>query len=528
MKRLTILFLLMLSTVMAPAQSKRTTYTGVIKGYSSNLGFKTAQIIVDNVVTGLYDMYLINIASDGSFTVDFPLGMNKECWVSFPFFNSAVYFEPGEKVIQDFDIGDAAKVTSFFKGHVATTNNDINKVRSIFSYNWDSIFSDIYQFTPEQYKAYFLQMQSRKLAALDSIKKRESLNATAYRLAVNDIKYSIAGILMEYNYNREAAYRRKNNIGFVSRTPVLKTVKLDPGYYDFLQKLRYNDPSVMDVYDYYQFINKLKFLDLIYDKAGRLDFTKEINEIKQLNTSDSSIIKTLKHYERLMSLNATEPGTLEKARPVVLKSLLKTNITLELELMSLQDTCQNIDYKKMPLSDNALTRLKTHLKNPYLFPEVLQLNNKVKQAIEASKTQAGYTDNETPRVAADSVFDKIINKYKGKVVFIDFWATWCGPCRIGIQEMAPLKSELKDEDIVFLYITNQTSPEKTYRVMIPGIKGEHYRLTEDEYNVLVNRFQINGIPHYAIANKKGIVIENGSHWIDTEKLKVRLRELEKE
>lgn len=60
--------------------------------------------------------------------------------------------------------------------------------------------------------------------------------------------------------------------------------------------------------------------------------------------------------------------------------------------------------------------------------------------------------------------------------------------------------------------------------MRPGIKGEHYRLTADEYSVLAKRFQINGIPHYAIANKKGIVVENGSHSIDTEKFYTLLSE----
>ncbi|PWG80722.1 TlpA family protein disulfide reductase [Pararcticibacter amylolyticus] len=527
MKKLLFLLSLMLSTAMA--QTKTTTYTGTIKGYTSNAGFKTGKIYVTNVVTGVDDMYLIDVAPEGTFTVDFPLRMNKECWVSFPFFNGIVYFESGKKVVQDFDITNTAKVTSVFKGYVATTNNDLNKVRPIFSYDWDAIYSDIYQSTPEQYKAYFLQLQSQKLTAIDSMRKNKGLNATACRLATDNIKYEIAGTLIYYNDTREVAYRKKNNIAFTSRTPVLKKVKLDSAYYSFLRSLKYNDPSAMAAFNYKMFINRLMFLDLIYDKAGRIDYTKEINDLKQRgDTTDRKIRESIEALEKSMLYNATVPGTMEKARPVVLKSLLNTDITLELELMDLQDVCQNINNNKMPLSDKALARLKARLKHPYLFTEVLQLNNKVKQAIEASKAQTGYTNNETPGTVADSVFDKIMNKYKGKVVFIDFWATWCSPCLEGIQEMAPLKAELKDENIVFLYITNNTSPEKTYSVMSPGIKGEHYRVTSDEYNVLSERFRINGIPHYAIANKKGIVVDSNFHWTDHEKLKEKLLQMTKE
>ena len=528
MKKLILLFLFILSVLITQAQAKNTVYTGTIKGYSSSMGFKTGTLYLLNVVTGVGETYLIEIAPDGTYMLDFPLNTGKECWISFPFFNGSVYFQPGKKLIHDFDITDVPKVSSRFKGDAETINNEINKVRALFSYNWDSIYSDIHALSPEQYKSYMLGIQSQKLASLDSVRKSEGMSVTSYRLARDKINYSIAAILMNYNDNRESAYRIKNNIGFASRAPVLKRVKLEPGYYDFLRNLRYNNPSAMAVYDYNPFINTLKFLDLIYDKAGRIDYTKEIEELKKRDTSDNNIKRTIDHMVEAMNRNATVPGTVDKARPEVLRELLQTNITLELELMRLQDTCRNINDNKIPLSEDAIARVKAGLKKPYLFPEVLQLNNKVKQVAELSKTQTGYSNNKTPEVAVDSIFDTIIDRYKGKVIFIDFWATWCGPCLDGIKQVAPMKSELADRDVVFLYITNHSSPETAYKVMITGIKGEHYRLTTDEYNVLAKRFQINGIPHYAIANKKGIVVDNDFHFAGPEKLKARLVQLEAE
>jgi thiol-disulfide isomerase/thioredoxin len=532
MKRILVLVCLLLSVYLVSAQSKKVTYTGTIKGYSTNMGFRTAKLLVNSLVTGLQEMNLIDIQPDGTFSTSFYLLRGQECYVAFPFFNAYVYFEPGKKIVQDFDIADVPKVSSVFKGDgkLALINNDINKVRPILQdYNWDTIYANVYQLTPEQYKAYFLKMRERKLSMIDSVAKEEGMSKVSYELAQKNVQYQIGYNLIQYNYFLDVAYRTKHKLPFTSKKPGLAPINLNISYYDFLKEMKY-DKAAMESFNYFIFFNLLMHIDPIYDEAGRKDYTAEIKMLKTKDTTDKDIKATLAHLENMAWRNPTEAGTLEKARPIVLKRLLNNDISLGLELMYLQTVSQCLNDQKDTLSAVEFAGVKSKIKNKFLLADVAQLNDKIKESIRSIRTQTGYTYNQlSTSLPADGFFVKLIYKYKGKAVFIDFWATWCAPCLISIKEMAPLKEELaKNKDVVFLYITNPSSPEKTYQTVMPGIKGEHYRVTDDQYNLLAKHFQISGIPHYALVNKRGGVVDGHFKWSQTDQIKKELLALANE
>lgn len=112
-------------------------------------------------------------------------------------------------------------------------------------------------------------------------------------------------------------------------------------------------------------------------------------------------------------------------------------------------------------------------------------------------------------------------KYEGQVVYVDFWATWCSPCRGAMQQIKPLKEELNAKRVVFVYVANETSPLDIWTNLTKDIKGEHFRLHIDEWNKLTNLYKVNGIPHFLLIDKKGTVrySEAGirdNAWIKTE------------
>ena len=106
-------------------------------------------------------------------------------------------------------------------------------------------------------------------------------------------------------------------------------------------------------------------------------------------------------------------------------------------------------------------------------------------------------------VAPENILQTILNKYKGKAVLIDMWETWCGPCRAGHKAMAPMKEQMKGQNVQFVYIASPSSPPTTWQKMITDIDGDHYYLTEEQNHYILQHFESSGIPTYAIYDTKG-------------------------
>lgn len=157
-------------------------------------------------------------------------------------------------------------------------------------------------------------------------------------------------------------------------------------------------------------------------------------------------------------------------------------------------------------SNAALTEadLKTldGVQNPFWREALLKMQENTLALLKAVEGKAVI--EQTPDVPVEKLFDAIIAPHKGKVILVDFWNTWCAPCRMAIKANEPLKDgELKSDNLVWIYIANQTSPLVKYKEMIPDIKGKHYRLTDKQWAYLCDKFKIDGIPSYVLVDKQG-------------------------
>ncbi len=98
---------------------------------------------------------------------------------------------------------------------------------------------------------------------------------------------------------------------------------------------------------------------------------------------------------------------------------------------------------------------------------------------------------------------------KGKFVLIDFWATWCPPCRKAIGELDKFHDEFGDK-LVIIGISNQ-SEDDVKKMTNPVI---NYSVAIDTQQRMYNQLQITGIPHVIVIDPKGIVRWEGFPLLD--------------
>ncbi|PXY40055.1 alkyl hydroperoxide reductase [Flavobacterium cheongpyeongense] len=89
---------------------------------------------------------------------------------------------------------------------------------------------------------------------------------------------------------------------------------------------------------------------------------------------------------------------------------------------------------------------------------------------------------------------------KGKFILIDFWATWCGPCKIAIPELNRFKKEFENE-LVVIGISDE-SKEAINALETPKIE---YYSAIDTGRTMYNKLEVQGIPHCILIDPDGIV-----------------------
>ena len=120
--------------------------------------------------------------------------------------------------------------------------------------------------------------------------------------------------------------------------------------------------------------------------------------------------------------------------------------------------------------------------------------------------------------------DVVLSSYKGKVMILNFWATWCGPCKAEIPDLVKLQEQYRD-DLVVLGFSVDDTPEKMkpyateYKINYPLLVGNGREDVQDAYGPLW------GIPVSVIIDREGKIARKHSGIASREQFEREIRPL---
>jgi thiol-disulfide isomerase/thioredoxin len=91
-----------------------------------------------------------------------------------------------------------------------------------------------------------------------------------------------------------------------------------------------------------------------------------------------------------------------------------------------------------------------------------------------------------------------LERYKGKVIYIDFWATWCGPCINEFKYLDQLKAQFADSNIVFLSISVDENKDRWKEFMQKVNDAKYFGIVSRDQ---ISNYNLSAIPRVIIIDK---------------------------
>ena len=446
---------LLILVVALAACSRPATGPATITGHVENPADEQVEIYyIKETVTNTREEVKATLDENNRFSASLPLDEPRLVSVRIPRRSISLYLEPGAKVDVTFDGDDTTDIPEI-EGDLTAEN------RLLAGYNADvankyarmTVLSRAAEMGPDEFRLYVNDIYEEKLNYLRNDVRFDELSEGFVSMMEANIRYEKKGELMEYPM--AAAHFR----GLDSHP------ELPEGYYDFLDDAEIFSDQHTNLQSYVAFLN-------VYQ-----NYMMQKNEPEE-GYGDRDYYAVL--FEQSYDAFSGETRDIALAGAVV----------------------SMIRFGDFELAGDHYER----------FME-LATSDKYKDLVDAEYQQV--LDLSPGKPAPEFTLTDIdgeevsLSDFRGQVVYLDFWASWCGPCMQQVPYARELKKRMEDhDDLVFLYISVDTD-EQAWRAKVAeeNIQGVHLNVSGFSHEVPAS-YNLRGVPTFYLIGRDGHIVDN--------------------
>lgn len=443
------------------------------------------KIVVTNICSAEQTTYMIPIASDGSFYYKIPLNYKTLAGLESFGINGIIPLTPNQKTVLNIGLNNAGDSYIEALETSGYSSADLQQLRNIMMdiiANKALIKNEIV--TPEEYSLNVSAKMKEIKQSIDSntvlsLKGKESLKNEL------DVFYTNT-FLFDYATRMKLVYQSLKNENTLAAEE-MPTFEVTKSYYSFLRECDLKDK---------EYISSTMYPFLLQTILTNKDLS-----IQRIVDQDISLW--------LDNTKATLADLVGFDSGVFYDLLVINEYTLQfLEMKALSD--KQIENIKSYYNDNPIADILIAANN-----EVLSLSRK------DSTTESSFA----PKIKMNNFMNELFSRYNNKALVIDFWATWCGPCLRGIEEIEPIKEKYKNPDLVFIYISSPSSPKLTWEKMKINIPGDHYYVSKEVWEQFTDEYGLEAIPSYLFFNSKGELTDKYVGYPGSDKIEKAIKKL---
>lgn len=446
----------------------------------------TVAIIINDVASGEQIKFLDDLDERGNFEIRFDRYYPQE--VMLKYFNIwSIFTHPGDSIHIELD---AEKMSSNEEIHKALkfSGDAIKENIAISKFNkW---------FVPARKKESNSKKEENRYSPEQYIEYRDSLrndyHQSAKEFIVNNkisepiskwIHYEIEHDYFHNLVNYPRIHRYINNYP--------KSWDVSDSYYDFFDDTNFNSEFILNSQFASSFVNEC-FIFYVRNQIKQKLIPQGL--VKDTTYSNG---RTAQRWmvEDFDSINI---DGIERFSPIEIKQYMLNKYFV----FKLRYNADTKTYEKyLPFINKEITE-------PFLLAN-LKVNYEENKKLEKSPQNNRKKIFDSKDNLGTEILKKIISDNKDKVIYIDCWATWCGPCIAEMPNSRKLMTELKDKNIEFIFLCCN-SPVNAGKKKVEDLKlgGTHYFLSQDQTNYIQKELAFSSYPNYVLIDKKGNIVSS--------------------